>query len=132
MEEQQGKVDAIVNLISAQSNDLWPIALGLLIAAFSMFVYRREVSMSRLAKTLLLFSAITSFLSLALGYAVKGALIDSLDKFANGKTWELGTAVEWLSFFQGAAIFVSLVCFGVVFVLPGNFAEKAFGKIMGK
>jgi hypothetical protein len=129
---QQEKVSEIVDLISAQSNDLWPIALGLLIAAFSMFVHRREVAMSWFAKVCLLVSAIASFASLALGYGVKGALINSLDKFAKGEKWELGTFVEWLSFLQGGAIFVSLICFGIVFFLPGNFAAKAFGKIWGK
>ena len=132
MDGQQEKVSEIVNLITAQSNDLWPISLGLLIAAFSMFVYRKEVSMSFAAKAWLLASAIASVFSLALGYLVKGSLINSLDQFANGQPWKLGTLVELFSFFQGVAMVVSLVSFGVVFFLPGNFAAKAFAKIMGK
>lgn len=88
--------------------------------------------MSFAASALLMLSAITSVLSLALGYLVKGSLINSLDEFASGKAWELGALVEQFSFFQGFTMVVSLVSFAVVFFLPGNFAAKAFAKIMGK
>jgi len=132
MEGQQEKAFKIVDLITAQSDDLWPIALGLLFAAFSMFVHRRDVSMSSTAEICLLISVAASTISLALGYLVKGALIDSLDQFAKGKPWELGILVEWFSFLQGAAILIALISFGVFFFLPGNFAAKAFAKIMGK
>ena len=130
--QQQDRAFKIVDLISAQSNDLWPISLALLIAAFSMFVHRKEVSMSPAAVGWLLLSIFASFASLAMGYLVKGSLINSLDQLAKGNSWDLGTLVECFSFFQGVAMIVSLVSFGIVFFLPGNFAAKAFSKIIGK
>lgn len=127
------KVSKIVDLIIAQSNDLWPLSLALLATAFLMVVSPVESGRRAIGMTVLLWGVVLlSAFSLGFGYGVKGALIADVDQLmkSDGK-WSLGS-VESLSFWQLACTTVAAAILVGVFWGYREAATQALSRIWGK
>jgi hypothetical protein len=131
--EVDDNVSKIVDLIIAQSNDLWPLSLALLATAFLMVVSPVESGRRPRTMTLSLWGVVLlSTLSLIFGYLVKGALIGDVDQLMtpDGK-WSLGS-VETLSFWQGVFTLAAALLLAAIFWFCKGAATQALSGIWRK
>lgn len=104
----------LVELINAQTSDVWPLALGLLYVGFVILAQLFKNDSGYWARIGISIVMLSSVVSLVAGYLVKGALINQVKSLHLGNSWEMGpapllSAVQAFSPLIGAILLVILV-----------------------
>jgi hypothetical protein len=122
----------VADLIVAQSNDLWPISVALLVATGLIMVKLLTAQRADTAATVwLTVSMIFNLAALFTAYLVKGALIVELSKARPNGNWSLGDAPGWASICQGVFLLLSLFTLAAAFVRHRAAIASAANRVWG-
>jgi hypothetical protein len=128
------QISKVIDIVLAQSNDLWPISTGLLLVAFGMLASSATTTGDKRpggAMFLLLLTIALCILSLFFGYVVKGSLIKDIASLTKPEDWTLDKVKKW-SAYQGACTVLSAAAFGSLLYIYPNFSFEALARYMGK
>lgn len=120
------QISKVADLVIAQSNDLWPLALGLVITSFLILAQARPPRPSKWVVLAFWFVVVCGVLTLGAGYMLKGNVIQQLSV----GTWNPQKTGLW-SIIQLGLLSLSLVVFTVTFLCNREFCSKAIMKIFG-
>jgi hypothetical protein len=130
----QDQAFRVVDLVIAQSNDLWPLSLALIAATFLIWVklIGDPDPYAWRAARILEISMVADVVSISAGYLMKGSLVAFLDQPHATNDWKLTSAVEWLSLIQLLAMVFAVLTFLIAFVLFRTAMVEAAAKAWGK
>lgn len=123
-----------IDIVLAQSNDLWPISTGLLLAAFGMLASPGKNPTDKRpsgAMVLLLLTIALCILSFFFGYVVKGSLISGIATLTKPEEWTLAKVEKW-SALQLLCTVGSALAFGSLLLVYRDFSFEALARYLGK
>src|SRR5262245_5633 len=124
------QISKAIDIVLAQSNDLWPIATGLILVALGMLaspVKAPERKIQYWTVGFLLAILLISIFSLVFGYLVKGSLIISLAELKEPNI----NGAAWWSFLQMLATVISLILIGILFLFNRKLFYESVSKLFG-
>jgi hypothetical protein len=130
MAESETEAVKIVNeLINAQADQLWTIAISVIVAEIFMIAHLislRHVALSQRAVAWVLsLSVLSQILSLTFGYLSKGALIHATIVLARNKEWAFPESAELFNLLQVICVTIGLVIFVVCFFFYSRVLAQA-------
>lgn len=120
----------LVELINAQTSDVWPLALGLLYVGFVILAQLFKNDSGYWARIAISIVMLSGVISLVAGYLVKGALIYQVKSMLVGNSWEMGSA-PLLSVVQAFSPLIGAILL-VILVFASHDARAAVIGVWGK
>jgi hypothetical protein len=124
----EDRISKTVELVIAQSNDLWPLALGLTVTSFLILAQHRPPEAPRGAIVAFWLVIVLGILALCAGYMLKGSVIQQMSE--KGEL-ELSRSAGW-SLIQVGSLALAAIIFGVTFLRNRTFCAQALQKLFGK
>jgi len=129
MAEATEVIKAVNELINAQADQLWDIAISIIVA--EVFIIAHLVSLRAIRVRhwivvgLLCVSVVSLVLSLAFGYLSKGQLISAMIDLAAGQTWKFPDLAALFNVLQVASVTLALVVFVFCFFFYSRILARA-------
>jgi hypothetical protein len=130
MAESAEVIKQVNDLINAQADQLWGIAIAVIVAEIFMIAHLTSLRIltigHRRVRAALVLAVICNACSLVFGYLSKGALIQAMISLAGGQEWMFPELAATFNLLQVAAVTLGLVVFGVCFF----FYSKELARVM--
>jgi hypothetical protein len=129
MSEAIEVIKAVNELINAQADQLWDIAISIIVA--EVFIIAHLVSLRTIrvshwiVVTLLCLSVLSLIFSLACGYLSKGQLISAMIDFAASDKWKFPDLAALFNLLQVGSVTLALIVFVVCFFFYSRILARA-------